>query len=337
MLKHPLPIIQAPMAGGFTTVELVSAVANAGGCGSFGFAYTEPKDIVTTAKETRKRTSGAFAINLFLHASEPTDEAKLNNALAHLKPLREKYDLPLIPNLAPKISLENQFEAVLEAKSTVFSSTLGAPSLEMIRACKARNIQVSGTATTLEEAEYLQDLGVDFIVLQGREAGGHRGTFLHELETRDIGLFALLELCAPKIKTPLIAAGGIMSGRGVKAALQLGATAAQIGTAFMVTHEAGTSKPHRDMLLNSTNETVLTHVYTGRPARGIRNALYDALLPLKGQTPNFDVMNALTRDIRAASQKQDDAQFMSLWAGEGYRACKAQSVNELMAELTNIL
>lgn len=337
MFLHKHPIIQAPMAGGFTTVELVSAVANAGGCGSFGFAYTEPKDIVATAKETRKRTSGAFAINLFLHATELTDEAKLNNALAHLKPIREKYGLAAFPNLAPKISLENQFEAVLEAKPTVFSSTLGAPTKEMLNACKTRDIRVSGTATTLEEAQFLQELGVDFIVLQGREAGGHRGTFLHELETHDIGLFALLELCVPLIHTPLIAAGGIMSGRGVKAALQLGASAAQIGTAFMTTHEAGTSQPHRDMLLNSTKETVLTPVYTGRPARGIRNALYDALLPLKGKTPSFDTMNALTRDIRAASQKQGDAQFMSLWAGEAYRACKAQSVAELMADLTNIL
>jgi nitronate monooxygenase len=322
-----LPLIQAPMAGGFTTVALVTEVAKAGALGSFGMAYTEPSKIIEDCAAVKAQTDGAFAVNLFLHEGEkPTD---LSDILAFLKPLREKYNLPLIPNLSPKISLSHQFEAIIAAKPSVFSSTLGAPTGEMIKACKERGILVFGTATTLEEALFLEERGVDAIVLQGVEAGGHRGTFL---ESNDIGIFALLECCAPCVKTPLIAAGGIMSGRGVKAALTLGARAAMLGTAFMSTLEAGTPMPHRELLKGKRN-TVLTAAYTGRKARGITNKLYDELKNLEGQTPPFDVMNALTRDIRGASMKANDAEYMSLWAGQGYRASREMSAKDLIETL----
>lgn len=322
-----LPLIQAPMAGGFTTTSLVSEVAKAGAMGSFGMAYTEPPKIIEECAAVKQQTNGAFAVNLFLHETEP--QSDLTAILTHLKPLREKYSLPILPNIAPKISLSHQFEAILQAKPTVFSSTFGAPTHEMILECRKRSIAISGTATTLEEALFLEERGVDMIVLQGIEAGGHRGTFL---ESNDIGIFALLEICVPHIKIPLIATGGIMSGRGIKASLALGASAAMLGTAFMSTHEAGTPPPHREMLKGSRN-TILTESYTGRKARGITNALYDELKSCVGNTPPFDIMNALTRDIRGASAKANDAEYMSLWAGQGYRASREMSVKELIHTL----
>jgi nitronate monooxygenase len=320
------------MAGGFTTPALVNAVTAAGACGSFGFAYTEPSEILRQSAEVK---SGAFSINLFLHEHKPyaDEQARLTKMLATLKPLLERYNLPLLPNIAPKISLSHQFEAVLKAKPTIFSSTLNAPSKEMVKACKAAKILVCGTATSLEEALFLEERGVDLITLQGREAGGHRGTFLHEFQTHDIGIFALLETCAVKVKTPLVAAGGIMSGRGIKAALTLGATAVQMGTAFMTCKEAGTHPAHRKMLLESYNETVLTKAYTGRPARGIKNEMYQFLVATAENTPSFDTMNALTRDIRGAASKENNAEFMSLWAGEAYRACREMSVSDFINTL----
>jgi nitronate monooxygenase len=328
-MSFPYTIIQAPMAGGFTPPALVQAVSDAGALGSFGFAYTTPQEIVVQSKLIK----GQFNINLFIHKDVDVDKAKVAATKAALAPHYAKFNATLPEELPPKISLSHQFEAVLEVKPTVFSSTFGAPSKEMIKACQKRNIMVSGTATTLDEALYLQDIGVDSIVLQGLEAGGHRGTFLTPLGVHDIGLFALLSLCHGKIKTPLIAAGGIMNGQGIKAALTLGASAAMLGTAFLTTYEAGTPAAHKEMLLTSQRETILTPAYTGRHARGIRNKMGDELQALINQAPCFDAMNALTRPLRGESAKQGNPEFMSLWAGQAYRACRVMGVGELIATL----
>ena len=331
------PIIQAPMAGGVTTVELVAEVAKAGGLGSIGAAYLTPEIIRINAAAIRARTNGAFGINLFVGETErePTDQ-EITDTLALLRPWAEAYGVELPAKPAPPIALDRQIEAMLEACPAVFSFTFGLAPPAVLDACRARNILTMGTATTLEEVVALEQSGVDAICVQGMEAGGHRGTFLKPVEDSLVGLFSLLGLAVQATRLPVIAAGGIMNGQGIRAVLDLGASAASLGTAFMVVDEAGTPPVHQHMLAEADpRPTVLTRAFSGRMARGLTNRFHETIHPHQNKLVPFPALNDLTRKIRQAAATANDPEALSLWAGQAYPLVRPMATAQLMTTLVS--
>jgi nitronate monooxygenase len=317
-LKYPL--IVAPMAGGPSSVELVAACSAAGALGSMGAAYSNPAAIVQFADAVKQRTDRSFAINLFIPTSvPPIDRDQIDRAIAVTSHYRAELGLST-PDVAPPFEedFDAQFEAVLKAKPAVLSFVFGLLRDEHSKAAREAGILLIGTATTLAEAQALDDSGVDAIALQGFEAGGHRGIFDSGAPDKEIPLHHLLAQCVGRVRAPLIAAGGIMAAPHVEAALRAGAQAVQLGTAFLACAEAGTSKPYRTRLLDPAGRpTRTTRAFSGRMARGIENRFMnemsgkaDAILP-------FQAQNKFTRDIRNASAARGSADFLSLWAGTG--------------------
>jgi nitronate monooxygenase len=314
------PLIVAPMAGGPSSVELVAACSAAGALGSMGAAYSNPTAIAQFTDAVRQRTDRPFAINLFISSPVPRiDRDQVDRAIEATSQYRAELGLST-PDVAPPFeeNFDAQFEAVLKAKPAVLSFILGVLPAEHCRAAQKAGILLIGTATTLAEAQALEDSGVDAIALQGFEAGGHRGIFDAGAPDEEIPLHNLLAQCVGRVRAPLIAAGGIMGAADVDAALRAGAQAVQLGTAFLACAEAGTSKPYRDRLLDPAGRrTRTTRVFSGRLARGIENrfmnemtAKADAILP-------FQAQNKFTRDIRNAAAARGSADFLSLWAGTG--------------------
>ena len=236
----------------------------------------------------------------------------------------------------PGDSFGGQLAAALESGASVFSFTFGILPADAIAAIKRRGMFLAGTATTVEEAVALEKAGVDVVVTQGSEAGGHRGTFAGDFEAAMIGTISLVPQVADAVSVPVIASGGIMDGRGIAAALALGASAVQMGTAFLTCEEAGIPDAYKEAILRAReHETRLTRAFSGRPARGIinrfmmeieRGASVDAILP-------FPLQNALTRPLRNAAAKQGKAEYLSLWAGQGVRLARRQSARELVERL----
>lgn len=330
------PIIQAPLAGGGDTPELVSAVSKAGGLGSIGAAYLTPAEILEAGRAVRASTDRPFAVNLFapLPLPEPRDAAPV---LARVAPFFEELGLnpPAAPQL-PANSFDAQLEAALETGASVFSFTFGLLTPDAIARIRNRGLLIMGTATTVEEALALERSGADAVIAQGSEAGGHRGTFLGEFDQGMIGTISLVPQVADAVSIPVVASGGIMDGRGIAAALALGASAVQIGTAFLTCHESGIPEAYRNAILTAREDgTRVTRAFSGRPARGIVNRFMtefesgnraEEILP-------FPLQNALTRPLRSAAAKQDRAEFLSLWAGQGLRMARRQSAAEVMARL----
>jgi len=332
-----LPIVQAPMAGGTDSPALAAAVSTAGGLGSLGCAYLAPAELEAAAAAVRRLTPRPFALNLFVRpevpgtAATPGEPGADAHVAAVLRPLRA--ELGLADAIAPGPGLprwEDQLEAVLRVAPRVFSATFGAPSREQIAALQARQIFVIGTATTVDEAGVLDELGVDAICAQGAEAGGHRGTFLGRFEDALVGTLALVPQIVQRTRRPVIAAGGIMDGRGIRAALALGAQAVQLGTAFMACPEAGTSAPHRAALA-SARTTVITRAFSGRPARGIRNRMTDAFEAAPAAP--FPQQQQLTHELRRAATAQARPDLMQLWAGQGAPLIRSMPAAELVATL----
>ncbi|HXU71743.1 MAG TPA: nitronate monooxygenase [Polyangia bacterium] len=332
LLGVALPIIQAPMAGGPDTPALAAAVSNAGGLGSLGCAYLTPEKIDAVVADVRQRTERPFALNLFIRADEPDDAAARERVLPPLGDFRRELGLPAEPGLAPPPPpFEAQLEAVLRARPRVFSFTFGAPTREVVAALQQERIVVVGTATSVDEAEALAALGVDAVCAQGAEAGGHRGTFLGRFEDALVGTMALVPQLVARVRVPVIAAGGIMDGGAIRAALALGAAAVQLGTAFLVCPEAGTAAPHREALA-SARRTVVTRAFSGRAARGIRNRFSDAFERLEAAP--FPQQQRLTAELRAAAVAAGRTDLMQMWAGQAaplVRAMPAAALVETLA------
>ncbi|MCU1278296.1 MAG: Nitronate monooxygenase, partial [bacterium] len=322
--------VQAPMAGGPDTPALAAAVAEAGALGSLGCAYSTPAEIDARVAELRRLTARPFALNLFIRADEPEDASASARVAPLLRELRRELGLPDEPAAArAPVAFEAQLEAVLRAGPALFSFTFGMPTREQVAALRARAIAVVGTATSVDEAEALAALGVDAICAQGAEAGGHRGTFLGRFEDALVGTMALVPLVAARVRLPVIAAGGIMDGRGVRAALALGAQAVQLGTAFMACPEAGTHAAHRRALQSDeARRTVITRAFSGRPARGIRNRFTDRFEELAAAP--FPQQQRLTAELRAAAAAQGRTDLMQLWAGQGAPLLRALPAGELV-------
>lgn len=330
------PIIQAPLAGGGDTPALVAAVSEAGGLGSIGASYLSPDRILAAAKEVRSRTVKPFGINLFAPLPDP-EQTDCSAALDRVRPFFE--ELRIAPPTAPVLppySFEPQFEAALQAGAEVLSFTFGLLPPAAVSEAKRRGLLLMGTATTVKEALALQAAGVDAVIIQGSEAGGHRGTFLSDFDQGMVGTIALVPQVVDAVSIPVIASGGIMDGRGIVAALALGASAVQMGTAFLTCDESGIPEAYRNAILNARdNDTRLTRAFSGRPARGIVNRFMTEVE--SGDPPNailpFPLQNVMTRPLRSAAAAQGRAEFLSLWAGQGARLARRGPAAELIQTL----
>ncbi len=329
------PIFQAPLAGGGDTPALVAAVCEAGALGFIGAAYLTPQQIVEASREVRARTSRPFGINLFAPLSAPDAPRDPKPALERVAPFFAELGLPspVVPVLAGD-SFGEQLAVTLESGASVFSFTFGILPKNAIDAIKDRGMFLIGTATTVKEAVALEQAEIDAVVTQGSEAGGHRATFGVDFDSAMVGTISLVPQVVDAVTVPVIASGGIMDGRGIGAALALGASAVQMGTAFLTCEEAGVPEVYKKAILNAReHETRLTRAFSGRPARGIVNRfmteveradIHDAILP-------FPLQNALTRPLRNAAAKQGRAEFLSLWAGQGLRLARRQVAAQLIA------
>jgi nitronate monooxygenase len=327
-------LILAPMAGGPSTPQLVAAVSNTGALGSLGCAYETPEQIVQTIRKTKELTKKPFAVNLFAPQPDPKlTQNQIDSATAALRPFRQELELTTLPSLTPPFShdFDKQFEIVLQEAPAGFSFTFGLISQDHIKACKSKNTVTMGTATTLEEALLLEELGVDAIIAQGVEAGGHRGIFSTEAPDPMIGMLDLTKTLSKKIRIPIIAAGGIMDGKGIHTALAAGAQAAQLGTAFLLCPEAGTSQPYRYALSHSKpHSTQLTRVFSGRIARGIENRFMQEMKSKSDGVLPFPAQNNFTRDIRNKSAQLGKSDFLSLWAGANFSQIRKFPAKDLV-------
>lgn len=336
-LRIRYPIIQAPMAGGPTTPELVAAVSNAGGLGSLGAGYLQPEEIRSAIQEIRTLTDRPFAVNLFIPQPVKEDPDPIARANTLLAPYHQELGLetPPSPDLAGLPDFTEQLEVILEEAVEIFSFTFGVPQTEELEALQQRGVITLGTATHLLEAIVLEESGVDMVVAQGVEAGGHRGTFVGAAEQGLVSTTALIPVLAQHLRIPIIAAGGIMDGRGIAAALALGADGVQMGTAFLTCPESGAHPGHKDLLSQGTEiTTVLTRVFTGKTARAIKNRFIADLQSHEAELPGYPIQHVLTRDIRQAAARHNHPEFMALWAGQGCTLCNNLPAAELIAHWT---
>ncbi len=334
LLHIQYPLIQAPMAGGVTTPKLVAAVSNSGGLGSLGAGYMSKEQMKEAVREIRSLTDKPFAVNLFIPEPESAPEIK-DEMMAVLDGYRRELGLP--PGIdASKFAepFAEQLEAVLEEKVPVFSFTFGIPARETIRALKQQGITVIGTATTVREAVKLEESGVDLIVGQGSEAGGHRGTFLGPYQDALVGTMALIPQMVDHVQVPVIAAGGIMDGRGIAAARILGAEGVQMGSAFLACEESGAHEAYKNAILTSTDDsTVITKAFSGKAARGIKNRFIQEMAEKESILSPYPLQNALTKEIRQAAAKANRAEFMSLWAGQASAMAARKTAGQLVSDL----
>jgi nitronate monooxygenase len=332
-ITHPL--IQAPMAGGPSTPELVAAVSNAGGLGSLGSAYSTPEQITADIQKVRALTDKPFNVNLFAGGYAPESPVDAAPMLALLAEIHEALHLPA-PTLPPwpKYPFEMQLQAVLDARPAVFSFTLGIPEPDAIARLKAAHIAIFGTATTVQEGKMLEASGVTAIVAQGAEAGSHRGTFAGPFESAMVPTLELVRSLRAAVSAPIIASGGLMDGRDIAQALARGASAAQLGTAFLTCPEAGTPEAFRRAILTAREDTtVITRAFSGRPARGMMNTFISKLEGKEKIILPFPLQNALTRPMRTAAAKRGESGYLSLFVGQGVTRARALPAAELVSRL----
>jgi nitronate monooxygenase len=335
-LDHP--IILAPM-GGATTVDLAVAACEAGALGFLASAYLTPEQIREESRQLKARTNRAFGNNLFVSQPPPAEPSNAGVALDRLTAFHAELGLP--PPSLPTFTgdqFDEKLAAVLDGGAPVFSFTFGIPSPAAMQVLKARVRFVMGTATTVDEAIALERAGVDAVIAQGSEAGAHRGTFGAAFEAAMIGTMALVPQVVDAVKVPVVASGGIMDGRGIAAALALGASAVQMGTAFLTCDEAGIAEVFKDAILKADeHDTRVTRAFSGRPARGIVNRAMEEIDAAAddGSILPYPLQNMLTRPMRNAAAKLGRAEYLSLWAGQGVRLARRQSAKELIARLVN--
>lgn len=332
------PIVQAPMAGGVTTPALVAAVCEAGALGSLGAAVLSPARIAEEVAAIRTLTSRPFAVNLFV-LDEPGSFARDGEAeaIARLAPWRARLGLaPQQPPRAPCESFAAQLDAVIAAAPAVASFHFGIPPRAAIDTLHRLGCAVVGTATNVAEGRAWADAGADAIVAQGAEAGGHRGTFVGGFEEGAIGTMALVPRLVDAAGLPVIAAGGLMDGRGVAAAFALGAAGVQLGTAFLACEESGAHAAWKAALREGDSRgTRLTRVFSGRWARGLVNGFMQAHRGDEHAVPGYPVQNALTAELRAAATRAGDTDAMSLWAGQGAAMARAMPAAALVGALVD--
>jgi nitronate monooxygenase len=320
-----VPIVQAPMAGGPSTVALAAAVARAGGLGMLAGGGLSAARLGEEVAELRAGSSAPFGVNLF-SAPGPAADPEIVQRYATSLAGEER---PLGEPRHDDDGLQEKLAAMVELRPAVVSFTFGCPHEPTIDRLRASGIAVWVTVTTPREAVYAAGVGADALIVQGAEAGGHRGSF-DDTAPGDVGLLALLQLVAARTDLPLIAAGGIMTGRGIAGALAAGAAAVQLGTALMRTPEAGTPPEHQALMAAGDRPTGLTRAYTGRSARGIVNRFQQSHADAPSAYPQ---VNHLTAPLRAAARADGDAEAFNLWAGQAYPLAADRPAGELVAAL----
>ncbi|GAB3559535.1 nitronate monooxygenase [Actinopolyspora lacussalsi] len=327
-----LPVIAAPMAGGPSTPELVAAVAAAGGTGFLAAGYKTPE----TLREQIERVRGevpVFGVNLFV-PGPPSDRAEEVAAyLAELRGEAERYAAKLPqPDPADRDRFEEKLDLLEREPVPIVSFTFGPPPAEVVQRLHRVGTHVVAGVTTVDEALHAERNGADTLTVQGTEAGGHRATFHPDTPDDEVSTLELLVRVRAATELPLLAAGGISDGIDIANALRAGATAVQLGTAFLRCPEAGTNGPHKDALIDPRfAETTVTRAFSGRNARGLRNrfiAEHDATAPAA-----YPEVNQLTKPLRAAAAAQADQDGLALWAGTGYREVSDDSAGRIATRL----
>lgn len=331
-----LPIIQAPMAGA-TTVDMVIATNRAGGLGSLPSAQLNVDGLRQALVEIRGSTKAPVNVNFFSHRSPPIDAASQARWRAMLASYYLEAGLdPAIPAaIAGRAPFDAAFcDVVEEFRPEVVSFHFGLPEQALVQRVKATGAKIISSATTVAEAIWLEANGADAVIAMGFEAGGHRGNFLSDDMTTQVGTMALVPQVVDAVRVPVIAAGGIADGRGVAAALMLGASAVQVGTAYLFCPEARIPDVHRSAIEASRdNSTAITNVFTGRPARGVVNRLMREIGPLSVDAPAFPTAGGALAPIRAKAEAASRDDFTSLWSGQGARLAPRMGAEELTREL----
>jgi nitronate monooxygenase len=331
-----LPIIQAPMAGVQGSV-LAIAVSNAGGLGSVPAAMLTPDRLRDELAATTSRTSRPYNVNFFCHSAPAPDNERDTQWRGMLAPYYREFgidarDIPPGPARAP--FNHDAADVLAQFQPLVVSFHFGLPSRELLDRVRQWKATILSSATTIEEARWLEAQGVDAIIAQGLEAGGHRGMFLTDDLTTQLGTLALVRQIVRVVKVPVIAAGGIADADGVVAALALGAAAVQIGTAYLLCPEATTTPVHREALSSSrATHTAVTNVFTGRPARSIVNRLVAEIGPLNAAAPQFPLAAAAVMPLRSKAESRGSGDFSPLWSGQNASGCKNIPAAALTREL----
>lgn len=339
LLGMDLPIIQAPMAG-VQDGALAVAVSNAGGLGSLPCAMLGLDAMRKELAAIKAQTGKPYNVNFFCHAQPEPDTERESRWRAALAPYFGEYgiDADAIVAGPARLPFSAEAAAVLEEfKPAVVSFHFGLPSAELLARVRGWGAKILCSATTVEEARWLENRGVDIIIAQGLEAGGHRGMFLSDDIATQVGTFALVPQIARAVSVPVVAAGGIADARGVAAAMALGAAGVQIGTAYLLCPEATTSAVHRAALKSdAARVTALTNLLTGRPARGIVNRIMRELGPLGTAVPAFPLATAAIAPLRARAESRGSGDFSPLWAGQNVSGCREISAAVLTRELAGV-
>ena len=335
-----LPIVQAPMAG-VQGSALAVAVSNAGGLGSLPCAMLGLDVMRKELAAITAQTTRPFNVNFFCHA-EPVPSMERESAWrAALSPYFAELgiDAAAIPAGAARLPFSREAADVLEEfRPAVVSFHFGLPSDDMLARARGWGARILSSATTVEEARWLEARGVDAVIAQGLEAGGHRGMFLSDDVSTQVGTLALVPQIAKAVRIPVIAAGGIADSKGVAAAMALGAAGVQVGTAYLLCPEATTTTVHRAALKSdAARVTALTNLFTGRPARGIVNRIMRELGPINAASPAFPLAAAAMTPLRAKAESTGSGEFSPLWAGQNTSGCKEVPAAILTRELAGDL
>jgi len=330
-----LPIVQAPMASA-ATPKLAAAVTSAGGLGSLGCAMMSADEVRQQCRIMRAATNGSYNVNFFAHQEPKADAKSIEAMRAMLQPYYDEMGLGEAPAEARPIPSFDapRLEAVLAESPPVVSFHFGLPKQSALKVLKDRGVVIIACATTVAEAKVLETAGVDAIVAQGFEAGGHRGTFAPPYEPAFIGTLALVPQVVDAVGVPVIAAGGIADGRGIAAALLLGASAVQMGTAFLTCPESAAHPVWRKALVASRDDgTRLSTAFSGRPARAVDNRYAREMAGKEAVLPAFPIPNVLTGPLRNASAAKDSPDFQAMWAGQAAALSKSLPAKELVETL----
>jgi nitronate monooxygenase len=336
LLGIELPVIQAPMAG-VQGSALAIAVSNAGGLGSLPCAMLTPAAQREEILAIQAATTRPFNVNFFVHVPPVASETREAGWRAALSAYYREFGIdaaaiPAGPGRAP--FSDEAAQLLAELKPAVVSFHFGLPSPELLARVKAWGAKVLASATTVDEARWLEARGVDAVIAQGLEAGGHRGMFLTDDLTSQVGTFALLPQIVRAVKVPVIAAGGIADARGVAAAMALGAAGVQVGTAFLLCPEAKTTSAHRAALKgDGARHTALTNLFTGRPSRGIVNRIMKELGPISAAAPEFPLATAAMAPLRAKAEAAGSGDFSPLWSGQNAQGCREAPAADIVRDL----
>jgi len=330
------PIIQAPMAN-CSSPKMVAEISNSGGLGSFGGGYLSPQRLRESVREIKKLTEAPYHINLFVYDKPLPNNSLIQNMRKILQPFKD--ELKVIEDADQQFSMPNfeeQVEVLLRERVPICSFAFGFPNPDVIKKLKKQGTKIIGTANTLREAIVLEYAGFDAIVAQGSEAGGHRAYFLVD-DTRYqetlVGVSSLVSQIVGEVRIPVIAAGGIMDGAAVVSMLNLGASAASLGTVFLASKESTASSEHKKILLKGGESTTITRAFSGRAARVIKNNFTEKMKEHDKIIPHFPYQHELTRLLRDRALKSNNPEYLALFAGQGYSKCTNETTTEIFQRI----